>query len=69
MKFNDIIDHIAIEEFLTNHNLGSWDSVEVLHEDAKDIKLSLDFGDDEIVIVNIRRRKGYNGNYRLTQIA
>lgn len=41
-------------------------SVENLSE--KDVQVVLDFGDEEVMEVLIRKRKGDNGNFRVTGI-
>ena len=43
------------------------ENVEVVEENEKEIFLTLDFGDDEIIKVWINRRKGENGNYRVVR--
>ena len=45
------------------------ENVEVVEENEKEIFLTLDFGDDEIIKVWINRRKGENGNYRVVREA
>lgn len=62
-------DITAINQFLGKHNLSGYEAVEVLMDTPKDVKLRLDYGDDEIVTITIRRRNGYNGNYRITGIS
>lgn len=66
MKFVDIPDYKEILRFLRNHNLGDFEEITLLSENEKDVCVELDFGDDEIETVTIRRRNGYNGNYRIS---
>lgn len=64
--FNTLPDAKAIEKFLAKHNLNGYETIQLINETPKDITLFLNYGDDESGQVTIRRRKGDNGNYRLT---
>lgn len=64
--FNSLPDAKDIERFLAKHNLSGYQSIQLIKETPKDINLHLDFGDGEEGDVTIRRRNGYNGNYRIT---
>lgn len=64
--FNTLPDANAIKRFLSKHNLDGYTSIQLISDTTKDIQLHLDYGDGEEGDVTIRRRNGYNGNYRLT---
>lgn len=68
MEFKNVPDYKDLLYFLRKHGLDEYEDAKVIFNTNKDIGLELDFGDDEIVKVNIRRRKGYNGNYRITMM-
>lgn len=61
----EVKDWDAIYKFLEKHNLGDFESAVIINSNDKDVQVQLDFGDGEIGTVVIRRRNGYNGNYRL----
>ena len=67
----DVVDDKAqIKEDLFKYLLKQFPATEfrVIYygSTGKDHNFTLDFGDDEIIDVTIRERKGNNGNYRLT---
>ncbi len=54
----------ALHDYLMKR-YGGWEAAEVTKDNGKTVWITVDFGDDEIVKVEINRRNGNNGNYRV----
>lgn len=59
------LNNKSLEKFIIG-KYGNEFEIKEYKKEGKDHFLTLDFGDDEIINLIIRERKGENGNYRIT---